>query len=108
MSFRLPNDLQFFLQAYHQRPVHHTLYSISIANYVIRRNNYKDERLYGLSEGWNDQGQRIWCVNYKNEQRHGLSKGWNDQGQLKWRNNYKDGEVHGLAMHTSPEEARLV
>ena len=101
MSVRLPNDLQFFLQAYHQRPVHHTLYfnsirALTLSWYDIRCYNYKDGQKHGLSEYWNDQGQLILRCNYKDGQWHGLGEEWNDQGQLKGRGNWKDGQRHGL------------
>ena len=53
------------------------------------RANYKDGKLDGIQEFWNENGQQLSRTNYKNGKRDGLREAWHDNGQLAVKVNYK-------------------
>jgi len=55
-----------------------------------RRENYKDDKRHGMSEGWYGDGEMAWRLNFKDGKRHGMSEGWQENGLVAWRENYKD------------------
>ena len=66
--------------------------------FVEQRNNYKDGKLHGLSEGFFSEDQLSSRQNYKDGQLHGLSEiYWYPNYANLWiKENYKDGKLHGL------------
>jgi antitoxin component YwqK of YwqJK toxin-antitoxin module len=50
----------------------------------------------GSSVDYRDNGQGFWKQNYKDGKLNGLREFFDEDGQLNWRENYKDGKLNGL------------
>jgi len=63
---------------------------------LLKRFNYKNNKLNGLYEEWYENGQRSKRCNYKNNKLHGLYEFWYLNGQLAEKYLYKKDRKHGL------------